>query len=273
MNDVRKLFVFLLSAGLISAVVIFFPNSVFANHQENVLGVGSEEALSIPPTVEGPGFILPDSPLFFLDQIKQQFRLLLAFTPEQKARVHSAIAGERMAELRLMLTKNNEYAIRTALQGLSDNIKAIANDLNNAKLTGRNIDVLAKSTNDLIKEKQSVLVNLETQATGETKALVKATREALKIAKVRVEENLPADLMRNEAIDDLNQQVDDSINTASLSAAELNRAMNALGEISSNAAAVRNESELTNLTNQFQNAQAKMQKSSPVSTNSKSARK
>jgi hypothetical protein len=278
---VRRLSVFLLSVVLFLAVIFFSSKSVSANHQEDVLGVASPETLSIPSTAEGPGFVLPDSPLFFLDRIKQGFRLLLAFTPEQKAKIHNGITGERLAELRIMLVKNNIQGVRVALQGISDNSKAASEDLADAKLAGRNIDLLAKAINDSIKEKQKTLSELILQAKGEIKAQVIATKEALKIAKVKTEESLPRNLMVNETIDDLNQQIYDSIDSASLSAGELNRAMNALNKISSNAAVVRNESELTNLTNQFQNAEAKLQKETPVlqqgksteATNSKSIKK
>ena len=240
------------------------------------MGVASAEALSIPPTAEGPGLVLPDSPLFFLDQIKQEFRLLLAFTPEQKTAIHNAIAGERLAELQIMLAKNNVPGIRTALQGVSDNLRSASEDLINAKLTGRNISLLAKEINDSIKEKQKALAVLEEQATGEIKAQVMAAKEALKIAKVKVEENLPADLLVNETIDDLNQQINDNINSAGLSAAEINRAIGVLTRLASEAAqknqsarqeALINAIDVKNLINEFQRASVSLQKeasSTPV---------
>src|SRR3989338_1846457 len=97
-NSVRKFLIFLLSVSLTSVIVVLSSNSVSANHQEDVLGVASAETLSIPPTAEGPGLVLPDSPLFFLDRLKQEFRLILAFTPEQKAKIHSAEAALRLSD-------------------------------------------------------------------------------------------------------------------------------------------------------------------------------
>ena len=200
------------------------------------MGVASVPTLSIPPTAEGPGLILPNSPLFFLDQLKQEFRLLLAFTPEQKAKVHTAVAGERLAELQLMLAKNNVAGIRTDLQGVSDNLKGAVDDLNNAKLTGRNISLLAKEINDSIKEKLKVFSALEDNANGEIKAQVVAAKEALKSAKVTVEENLPADLMTNETIDDLNLEINDNVGKAKISATGINRAIDVLTRLASGAA-------------------------------------
>ncbi|MFH1833363.1 MAG: DUF5667 domain-containing protein [Candidatus Levyibacteriota bacterium] len=277
----RKLLVFLLSVSLISAIVILSSKSVSADHQEDVLGVASVETLSIPPTPEGPGLILPDSPLFFLDKIKQEFRLLLAFTSEQKARIHNTIAGERLAELQIMLAKDNVPGIRIALQGISDNFKAASEDLDNAKLTGRNIALLAKEINDSIKEKQKVLTSLVTQATGEIKAQAAAAREALKIAKVQVEENLPADLLMNETIDDLNQEIGDNINKAKVSATGINRAIEVLTRLASEAAqqnqparqeALIHAIDVKNLVNEFQRASVSLQKGAPATTGAKSTK-
>jgi hypothetical protein len=270
---VRKLFIFLLGISLTAVVAFFSSNSVLANHQEDVLGVASAETLSIPPTAEGPGLILPDSHFFFLDQIKQEIRLHLAFTPEQKARVHNAIAGERLAELRIMLVKNNVSGIRIALQGISDNLKAASEDLTNASLTGRNIALLAKQINDSIKDKQKTLSDLQLQATGEVKAQAMAAIEALKIAKVGAEENLPTDLLVNETIDDLDRQISDNVNSANLSAVEINRAINVLTKLASEAA-TRNQPErqealvhaidIKNLISNFQTASVKLQKELPL---------
>ena len=148
----RKIFIFLLSFS-VSAVVAFSASPVSANHLQDVLGVESKPTLSIPATSEGPGLLLPDSLIFFLDQLKQEARLVLAFTPEQKAKVHNAVAGERLAELQLMLAKDSVKGIRIALTGISDNLREAAEDIAAAKLTGRNINLLAKDINDSIKEK------------------------------------------------------------------------------------------------------------------------
>jgi len=279
---VRKLLIFLLSVSLTSVIIFLSSNSVFADHKEDILGVVSTPTLSIPPTAEGPGLVLPDSPLFFIDRIKQEFRLFLAFTPEQKTKIHNAIAGERMAELRIMLAKNNVAGIRTALQGVSDNLKEASEDLDNAKLTGRNISLLAKEINDSIKEKQKSLSVLEKQAAGEIKAQVIATKEALKTAKVDVEENLSPDLLMNEAIDDLNQEIDDNINKATSSARGINRAIEVLTRLASEAAqkdqptrqeALIHAIDVKNLINEFQKASVSLQKEIPVTVIPKSTEK
>ena len=279
---VRKFLIFLLSVGLSASILALSANSVSADHQEDVLGVASAPVLSIPPTSDGPGLILPDSPLFFLDRIKQEFRLLLAFTPEQKAKIHNAIAGERLAELQLMLAKNNVSGIRIALQGVSDNLKAASGDLADAKLTGRNISLLAKEINDSIKEKNSKLSALEDKATGEIKAQVQAAKEALKISKVKAEENLPQDLLMNETIDDLNQEIDDNINKATGSARGINRAIEVLTRLASEAAvkdqparqtALQHAIDVKSVVSEFQKASTSLQKAVLTPTPVKSTKK
>lgn len=249
-------------------------SSVSANHLKAVLGVEEMPVLSIPPTAEGPGFLLPDSPIFFIDQLKQEVRLLLALKPEQKAKVHNAVAGERLAELQLMLAKNNPVGVRIALQGISDNLKAAANDVTVAKLTGRNISLLAKEINDSIKEKQKSLSSLEKEALGELKAQVMAAKESLKVSKVKVEDNLPADLLINEMEEDLSMEINDNISKAAHSAVGINRAIDVLTRLASEAAA-RNQPrryealihaiQVKNLVSQFQNASTRLQKEAPAS--------
>ena len=215
-----------------------------------VLGeTAASQNLSIPPTAEGPGLVLPDSPIFFMDKLKQEFRLVLAFTPEQKARVHNAVAGERLAELQFMLAKNNAKGIRVALQGLSDHLKSASRNVTQAKLRGNDVSLLAKSINDSIKDKQQKLSALEENANGEMMAQVQVAKEALKVAKIEVEDNLPADLLVNEIMDDLNNELKDGIGKASVSALRISRAINALTKLSSDSARVSSVAQAVELKN------------------------
>lgn len=205
----KKLFVILL-------FILINPVPVFANHKGIVLGESIQKSLSIPATTEGPGFILPDSPLFFLDQLKQQARLLLAFSPEDKVNVYQDIAGERAAELRIMLARGDQQGIRTDLDGIADNLKAAASALSDAQLTGRNVTKLAKALNDNIKAKQETLDILESQANGEIKAQVKTASVAVLGAKVQAEDALnPLDL-ENEIRDDLKRLFKKRVEDANL---------------------------------------------------------
>ena len=220
-------------------VLLFVTNTATYAHYRHrngsVLGDSTTSA-QIPPTIDGPGLILPDSPLFFLDQIKQNVRVLIAFTPEDKAKIHASIAGERLAELRYMLAKNNKEGIRVALQGVSDNYQKAADNLNEAKLTGRNVSTLAKKINDDIKIKRQSLDILEAQTTGEMNAQVAAAQESVDDAKVKVEDSLPDDDLKNEIQDGINRDIEKEVHDASESAQNMSRAIDMLTREASDAA-------------------------------------
>lgn len=210
--------------------------SAFAHHKERVLGESTTSAVQIPPTVEGPGLILPDSPLFFLDQIKQNTRLLFAFSPESKAKVRVDIAGERMAELRFMLAKKNQKGIDIALQGVVENLGKAAESLNQAQLTGRNVSSLAKDVNEKIKQKQEALDVLEVAEDKEIKFKAKSAQEGLLKAKVSVEDSLSEDEIENEIEDDLHRIVDDEVDEASRSTETVDRQLKELRKQASDSA-------------------------------------
>jgi hypothetical protein len=197
----------------------------------------STSDLTVPPTVEGPGLILPDSPFYFLDNIKQQVRLFLAFSPEKKAQVHADVAGERLAELRVMLAKNNQDGAVKALEGIGTNLQSAANDLEDAKLQGKDTSAVAQAINTSIKEKQEALDVLESQGGDLLKARVNVTQEALKDAKLGVDASLPGDKMAAELENDLNREIESHVNDASHSAVGLERAIDVLNKLASEAAA------------------------------------
>lgn len=217
---------------------LIFSRSVYAHHRKQVLGDSTNPSATpqIPPTTEGPGLILPDSPLFFLDELKQNARLFFAFSPEDKAKIHTAIAGERLAELRLMLLKNNQEGIATDIRGVSSNLKETADNISQAGLTGRNISQLAKEINASIKRKQEMLDILEKESAGELKALVVSAQSSILESKVKVEDSLPENELENEIRDDLNRQVEKRVHDASESAREMLEDLNELKKEASKSA-------------------------------------
>lgn len=184
------------------------PTTVSAHTLQQVLGTSTASAvLSIPPTTEGPGFLLPDSPFYFLDNIKQQIRLFFAFTPDDKAQTYMSIAGERMAELRYELQKGNLNAAEVALQGVKDNTTAAADVVAKAKFSGENTTQIAQTLNETIKRRQQVLDTLAMQATGGFKAEVTATDTGVTDAKMEIEDSLPGALLQREIQYDMNRDI------------------------------------------------------------------
>jgi hypothetical protein len=223
-NYVKRFSATVLAIFLIAVVALISANTVSAHHQKAVLGDSDNSDLSLAQTAEGPGFILPDSPFFFLDRVKQNVRLMLAFSAEQKAKVRSEIAGERLAELNLMLSKNHENGIRTALEGVSENLDKAADEVNGAKLKGQNVSELAQRMNEIIKEKHKSLSTLEERANGEIKLRVQTARHALKRAKTNVEDHLPEDVLKREMEESLHQEIEENIRNSKDAADKADRA-------------------------------------------------
>ena len=104
--------------------------SVVAYRDTEVLGASTKLSdVVFPPITAGPGHILPDSPLYPLDKLYQEFRLGLVFTPENKAELHTQIAAERLAELRVEASRNNLAAADSALVELEHESMAAAKDI------------------------------------------------------------------------------------------------------------------------------------------------
>ncbi len=216
----KKAFLFII------LVLFFFVNvsSCSAISRKAVLA-SEKEAANIPPTVEGPGFVMPDSPFYFLDQIKQSVRIMFALNQESRAKIYANIAGERMAELRFMLLNNNENKAKVALNGVSESFKNAKDQLEAARVLGRDVSKVAKEINDSIKEKQQVLDELMTKSEGEFGMQVKAASESLTETKIRIGEYLSPSDLANEIKYDTNRELELKLIEASGSAQALKEAL------------------------------------------------
>lgn len=183
-----------------------------ASHQalaqyKEVLGISTNTQPQIPATPDGPGFILPDSPLFFLDKLKQQVRLTFALTPQAKASVYNSVAGERLAELRIMLDRSNRQGIAIDLREVSDNIAKAADELKSAKLLGKDTKLISRNLNTSIREKMDSLDLLRSQSEGVLQEETKATLASLLTSKTTVEDILPEGDLANEIQGDLQRKL------------------------------------------------------------------
>lgn len=199
-------------------VVLFLlaASGVFAHHRERVLGVSTQSSdLLFPEEVTaGPGAILPDSPFYVLDTFWQQVKLLIARNPEDKAKVRAQIAGERLAELRIMLSQNDPAGIDKALAQLTKETEEAANELSNASASGKEVGEAAKQLNEAIKIQRSILGRLSDQSTGALRLKFKATREVLKASKIEVEDELPEDLLEDEIENELEDEIEEDAQDA-----------------------------------------------------------
>jgi len=221
--------------GLVISVFVF-PQPAFSYHQKQVLGEEDSVVSQLPQPAEGPGLILPDSPLFFLDTVKQNVRLLLAFSEEEKARVYNLIAGERFAESHAMLAKDNKTEAENSLKRMEEEFNKASVYLEKAKLKGRNVFGVAKEINDNIKEKYKVLDELSVNTEGPFGIRVEAVNEGILRAKVRVEDHLPQQELEHELEDHLKRKIDHRLHKASKSVEELEEELRMLDKHASEAA-------------------------------------
>lgn len=215
----------------------FFSAASFAHHKKAVLGESTiSSELNFPPVTAGPGLILPDSPFYFLDKLKQQIRLLIALNPDDRAKIHSQIAGERLAELRIMMSRNNPEGINVALFELEEETKLASNELFDASAKGNDVKELSKEINSILKTHRDILDSLEEQTTGVLKLRLALTKLAIKEAKNRAEDTLPLDALDNEINDSLNHELEDSLHDAKNSTLTLTRVLEKLQQQASESA-------------------------------------
>lgn len=189
-------FVFPLFAGLL----LLAATSAFANYKEMVLGESVEPADIVFPEdiTYGPGFFLPDSPLYSLDLIWQKVKLAVSFGPDAKAKVSARVAGERLAELRLMLAKNNLSAVNTVLDQMEKDADFASKELSDSSAAGRNVEEAAKELNEALKIERRVLGSLADQSSGDLSLRFQTTRKSLLKSKLAIDDELPSDLLANE---------------------------------------------------------------------------
>lgn len=205
-----------------------------ANHLQDVLGESTViSEIKFPGLAAGPGFILPDSTMYPLDQLVQEIRLALAFTPEQQAQVYMRILGERLGETKVMMERNNPTGIEMALSGADKAARGAAGSLGDAAAKGRGTAALARDMNRTLAEYRAALKEVVSQAPASLASRLEATGYTLLEAKVRVEEELPGDELAAAIDNDLQEMVDTEVLGVQTAANSLMRKFNSLDNRSS----------------------------------------
>ncbi len=164
-----------------------------------------------PAVTNGPGHILPDSPIYFVDNLYQEIKLVLAFTPEKRALVRNEIVGERMAELRVMHARGSERGVLNALYELSRESKALSADLKDAQLAGGDVTKIAKTINDSLRLNRQVLAIASNGSSEELSLKLDSANESLLIAKVNVEGYLNPTDFEGAVNEDLEDEVETAV--------------------------------------------------------------
>jgi|GEM_PF-5095161 len=203
---------------------------------QDVLGEETKADVTYPPVPWGSGYILPDNPLYKVDNAFQSLRLLLAFTPERRAMVRSLIMGERAAEARVMNSRGNTAAMYTALDGLVVQANASASDLNEAASRGRDVTTLAKSINDMVKFHRDVLRDVAAQSGDADSLRLESLNQELLVAKLHIEDNLKEDVLSSEIESDLEDEIETRVLGVETQAGKLEDRLNRFDRLASRAA-------------------------------------
>lgn len=206
-------------SALFTFIIVFVLTAsvASADYRQEILGA-SNTHIDFPSVTAGPGYILPDSPFYFIDLFKQQIKLATAIGPRSRSITHIQIAGERLAEVRAMVERNNEAGIQKALSGLSSEIKFATNDLEDAAGQGKDVEKLAKMLTSVIKDQRSILAKVEAQTAGPLALQLLATSESLRFSKFSVEHYLPAPDQEHEMTANIFEQMDRAVLGASTTA-------------------------------------------------------
>jgi hypothetical protein len=200
--------------GVVSyAIVLFVIVAVIG--QSGVVRQSYAESLPVlPPTVEGPGLLLPDSPLYFLDEWKQKLRLLFSITPEQKAYAYQKIAGERLAELRFVLQNNEtDLALRT-LDAYAHAWKGAGDSIQEASMRGGDTSMIASSLYEDLLTKRSTLDGLSAGSNGELQKRIEGTQIAVEQARVLIQSGLSDEAFEQAVVDEARRlAIRDAIDT------------------------------------------------------------
>lgn len=230
---------------LVAAVLFFIGISpVFASNETNLSESTDLSSVSFPVVTAGAGSILPDSPFYFVDKLYQKVRLGLVFTAENKAQLHNQIAGERMAELRVMVSRKNLVGIDTSLVELSHEVNAATAYLEDAAAQGKDVKELTYAINNSIRAQREILQNVASQVagTGFEKRLL-ATDALLMEAKTNAESVLPQDEKDKEVARGTAEELNTAVLGVSNSTQELEKRLEAYEKMASTAAkkATQNE--------------------------------
>lgn len=157
----KKTFIFSIFA--LVALFIFMNGTVFAQGtQVNLPSAG----------------LTPEGTFYFLDRLGENLRQFFTFDPEAKAKLQIEFAGERIAEIKIMIEKKgaNAKGLTIAESLLQANVAYAAEIVSEEKTSGKDVTVLAKTLNDEFDARDKLLE----QTFKEAKAQLKTQRKEIK---------------------------------------------------------------------------------------------
>lgn len=219
-------------------LVTFSAVPAAAYHDREVLGESIQLSDTVFPAItSGPGHILPDSPLYFIDRTYQNFRLALVFTSEAKAKLHADILGERLAELRVVAMRDKKAAITAVLAEIEKEALASATELKDASAQGKDVTQLARTIHQLLADYRGVIVAVKAQVPDTSfEQKLATTADVLWEAKIISEDALPTGDLEAELAANIDEQLEEEVMGIASSAGRLEKRLSAYEKLASRAA-------------------------------------
>lgn len=122
--------------------------------------------------------LTPENSFYFLDRLGENLQQFFTFTPEAKAKLQIKFAGERIAEIKIMVEEKgiNAKGLAIAQSLLQANVAYAAEIVNDEKVAGKDVTALAKTLNDEFDARDKLLE----QTFKDAKEQLKAQRKEIK---------------------------------------------------------------------------------------------
>lgn len=188
----KKAFTF--NTVILSALLVFMGGTAFAQNQQ----------VQLPSA----GFT-PESPFYFLDRLGENLQEFFAFNPDAKAKLQIEFAGERIAEIKVMVERNgiNAKGLTMAESLLQANVAHAAEIVNKEKVAGKDVAALAKTLNDEFDARDRLLE----QTFKDAKAQLKAQRKEIQtnlLAEARRTGDTAQIAILEKQLNDIDQDID-----------------------------------------------------------------
>ena len=163
---------FISSISTLVALFVFTSGTVFAQEtQVNLPSAG----------------LTPESSFYFLDRLGENLRQFFTFNPEAKAKLQIEFAGERIAEIKVIVKEKgvNAKGLAIAESLLQANVAYAAEIVSEEKTSGKDVTTLAKTLNDEFDARDKLL-----------EQTFKDAKEQLKAQRKEINTNLLAEARR-----------------------------------------------------------------------------
>ena len=153
--------------------------------------------------------LTPESSFYFLDRLGENLRQFFTFSPEAKAKLQIEFAGERIAEIKIIVEKKgvNAKGLAIAESLLQANVAYAAEIVVEEKIAGKDVAALAKTLNDEFDARDKLLEQTFKDAEAQLKAQRKEIKTNLLAEARRVGDTTQIALLEGQ-LKDIDQQID-----------------------------------------------------------------